>query len=162
MEIIYHILYDSGQSRNDSFSLEAGGGGSPAPEIKWIHNGKPIEETAVNLRRKVFPNRIVIERLLKGETRQLRCKATNSIGYVYEDVYLNVLALAPVIENAPDDTATVDGSAVNLTCEVFGLPKPRVKWIRDGLELTCGRYRVMDSGDLEIRDVTFTDAGVHC
>lgn len=125
--------------------------GLPAPEIQWIHNGKPISESAANPRRKVFPDRIVIERLQKADTGNYGCNATNSIGYVYKDVYLNVLALAPEIEDAPDDVATVDGLAVNLTCKVFGSPKPLTKWIRDGLELTGGRYRVMESGDLEIR-----------
>ncbi|KAK4016086.1 neuroglian isoform X3 [Daphnia magna] len=152
-------VYVGAEDEVAEFRCEANG--SPSPEIKWIHNGKPLEEAAVNPRRKVFPNRIVIERLQKSDTGNYGCNATNSIGYVYKDVYLNVLALAPDIEDAPDDTATVDGLAVNLTCKVFGSPKPLVKWIRDGLELTGGRYRVMDSGDLEIRDVTFTDAGVY-
>lgn len=142
-------VYVGAEDEVAEFRCEANG--SPSPEIKWIHNGKPLEEAAVNPRRKVFPNRIVIERLQKSDTGNYGCNATNSIGYVYKDVYLNVLALAPDIEDAPDDTATVDGLAVNLTCKVFGSPKPLVKWIRDGLELTGGRYRVMDSGDLEIR-----------
>ena len=65
--------------------------------------------------------------------------------YVYKDVYLYVLALAPDIEDVLDDVVTV-----KLTCKAFGSPKPRVKWIRDGLKLTGGRYHIMDSGDLEI------------
>jgi len=141
------------------FRCEANG--SPSPEIKWIHNGKPIEEAPINSRRKVFPNRIVIEDLKKGDTGNYGCNATNSIGYVYRDVYLNVLALAPDIEETPTDLATVNGQSIELTCKVFGSPKPEVKWIRDGLELTGGRYTVADIGNLHIRDVTFTDAGVY-
>ena len=131
------------------FTCEAHG--SPAPEIKWIHNGKPIDEASVNPRRQVLPNKIIIRGLQKSDTGNYGCNATNSIGYAYKDVYLNVLALQPEIEDPPKDVATVDGSIANLTCKVFGAPKPLVKWIRDGLELTGGRYHVLDSGDLQIR-----------
>ena len=65
--------------------------GTPSPEIKWIHNGKPIEEAPYNSRLKIFPNHIIIEDLKKGDTGNYGCNATNSIGYVYRDVYLNVL-----------------------------------------------------------------------
>lgn len=67
--------------------------------------------------------------------------------------------MAPEITDPPKDESTVDGKLVTLTCRVFGAPKPEVKWIRGGLELTGGRYIVKESGDLEIRDVNFLDAG---
>ena len=142
-------IYVGAEDETAEFHCEAQG--SPAPEIKWIHNGKPIDESPLNARRKVFPNRIVIEKLQKSDTGNYGCNATNSIGYVYKDVFLNVLALAPEIDDPPTDVAIVDGASANLTCKVFGAPKPLVRWIRDGLELTGGRYRVMESGDLEIR-----------
>jgi hypothetical protein len=62
-------------------------------------------------------------------------------------------ALAPEIIDPPRNEATVDGRTVTLTCRVFGAPKPRVKWIHGGVELTGGRYFVLDNGDLEIRCV---------
>lgn len=71
------------------FICEAGG--VPEPEIKWIHNGKPINEAPQNPRRKVYKNRIVIERLVKNDTGNYGCNATNSLGYVYKDAYVNVL-----------------------------------------------------------------------
>ena len=76
-------------------------------------------------------------------------------------MYLNVLALPPDIEEPPKDVATVDGLSVTMTCKVFGAPKPVVKWVRDGLELTGGRYQVLDSGNLEIRSASFPHFPVH-
>ena len=141
--------YVGADDETATFTCEANG--SPAPEIKWIYNGKPIEEAPVNKRRRVLPNQIIIEGLSKNDTGNYGCNATNSIGYVYKDVILNVLALKPEIEDPPKDVATVDGLDVELTCKVFGAPKPVVKWVRDGLELTGGRYQVLDSGNLLIR-----------
>lgn len=59
--------------------------------------------------------------------------------------------MPPEIKVAPTDVQTVDGRDVNITCRVFGAPKPRVTWIRDGNELTGGRYNITDEGDLVIK-----------
>nr|XP_023019782.1 neuroglian [Leptinotarsa decemlineata]XP_023019783.1 neuroglian [Leptinotarsa decemlineata]XP_023019784.1 neuroglian [Leptinotarsa decemlineata] len=133
--------------------------GDPEPAIKWIHNGKPIEQSPPNPRRKVYPNKIVIERLVKNDTGNYGCNATNSLGYVYKDVYVNVLALAPEIIEAPRDTQAVDDKNVNLTCKVLGAPKPKIKWIHNKKELTGGRYEIQPSGDLHISSVLFDDRG---
>ena len=42
---------------------------------------------------------------------------------------------------------------------MFGAPKPIVKWLKNGVELTGGRYQVLDSGDLRISDVLIGDEG---
>lgn len=139
------------------FRCEASG--VPEPEIKWIHNGKPISEAPANERRKVTANSIIIEKLKKKDTGNYGCNATNSLGYVYKDVYVNVLALEPEITQPPSDQATVEGKTVRITCLVFGAPKPIVKWARNGQELTGGRYKILDSGALEIENIIFLDAG---
>ncbi|CRL00919.1 CLUMA_CG014272, isoform A [Clunio marinus] len=133
--------------------------GIPEPAIKWIHNGKPIEQAPQNPRRTVLKNKIIIKNLLKSDTGNYGCNATNALGYVYKDVYVNVLALPPEIEEAPGKEATVDERDVKLTCRVFGAPKPRIKWIRNGQELTGGRYKIQETGDLIIEKTQHNDAG---
>ncbi|XP_033310164.1 neuroglian isoform X1 [Bombus bifarius] len=148
-------------AEDETVEFKCAANGVPVPEIKWIHNGKPISEAPPNPRRKVTPNSIIIEKLTKKDTGNYGCNATNSLGYVYKDVYVNVLALEPEITQPPADIATVDGKIVRITCRVFGAPKPAVKWIRNGQELTGGRYKTLDSGDLEIENVIFLDAGTY-
>ncbi|XP_026465687.1 neuroglian isoform X3 [Ctenocephalides felis] len=150
-------IQNAAEDETIEFRCEASG--VPEPDIQWIHNGKPISQSPPNNRRIVNSNSIVIKRLNKKDTGNYGCNATNSLGYVYKDVYVNVLALAPEITEAPLDEYTVDGRVVTLRCRVFGAPRPEVKWIRSGLELTGGRYYLRDNGDLEIRDVGFSDAG---
>jgi len=43
-----------------------------------------------------------------------------------------------------------EGQTINLTCKVFGSPKPHVVWKKGDEQLTGGRYRVMENGNLEI------------
>ncbi|KAK0095060.1 hypothetical protein PV326_009321 [Microctonus aethiopoides] len=152
-------IINAAEDETVEFRCEASG--VPEPDIKWIHNGKPIKEAPPNPRRKLSKNSIVIEKLKKSDTGNYGCNATNSEGYVYKDVYVNVLALAPEIMERPSQTDTVVGKTIRITCRVFGAPKPAVKWIRNGQELTGGHYKTLESGDLEITDVAFTDSGTY-
>lgn len=68
-------------------------------------------------------------------------------------------ALAPEITEAPRDQDAVDGKEINMTCKVYGAPKPEVKWIHDGSELTGGKYTILDNGDLHISNAQFDDSG---
>ncbi|KAF0760773.1 neuroglian-like isoform X1 [Aphis craccivora] len=135
--------------------------GNPQPSIKWIHNGRPLSEASPNPRRFVTSNSITITSLTKYDIGNYGCNATNSIGYVYKDVYINVLALAPEIIEFPLNVKTFDGSTTVIPCKPYGVPKPHIKWTRNGVELTGGRYSILDSGDLEISKVSFIDAGIY-
>lgn len=146
-------------AEDETIEINCKASGVPEPRIHWIHNGKPISEAPPNPRRKVYPNKIRIEKLRKNDTGNYGCNATNSLGYVYKDVYVNVLALPPEIIQPPADEATVDGRKVILTCKVFGAPHPEIKWTRNNLELTGGRYTTLSNGDLVIDNVQFLDAG---
>ncbi|XP_015125416.1 neuroglian isoform X2 [Diachasma alloeum] len=163
MAIPYFTVEPESQTAAEDETVEfrCEASGIPEPEIKWIHNGKPIAEAPPNPRRKVTANRIIIEKLTKKDTGNYGCNATNSLGYVYKDVYVNVRALEPKITEPPENGATVDGETVTMICKVFGAPKPEVKWIRNGLELTGGRYKTLETGDLEITNVNFGDAGTY-
>ncbi|CAH1103068.1 unnamed protein product [Psylliodes chrysocephalus] len=146
-------------AEDETIEFHCVAGGVPEPQIKWVHNGKPIEESPYNPRRMVDNNKITIKGLIKNDTGNYGCNATNSLGYVYKDVYVNVLALAPEITESPRDTQAVDNQNVTLICRVLGAPKPNVKWIQNGRELTGGRYDVQGNGDLIIADVQFDDKG---
>ena len=139
------------------FSCEAEG--VPQPIVRWYHNGKPINQAERNPRRNLDGNTITITRLKKTDTGNYACNASNSNGYVFKDVYLNVLALEPQITDRPEDTMTVDGNELEMTCKVFGSPQPEITWMKGRTELTGGRYKIQDDGNLLIKKVMFTDAG---
>jgi len=78
-------------SEGEDVVFECEAGGYPAPVIKWVHNGKPIGEAPFNPRRTVNPNKIIIRNLTKQDTGNYGCNATATGGYVYKDVFVNVL-----------------------------------------------------------------------
>lgn len=67
--------------------------------------------------------------------------------------------MPPEITEAPRDTQAVDSQNVNMTCKVLGAPKPNIKWMLNGKELTGGRYQIQSNGDLLINTVQFDDKG---
>lgn len=71
------------------FKCEASG--KPEPRIYWIYNGSPISLAAHKENRKIQDNTIEIFNLTNKDTGNYGCNATNGHGYVYKDVYVNVL-----------------------------------------------------------------------
>lgn len=59
-------IQNAAEGESVEFKCEASG--KPSPEIKWIHNGKPLEEAEHNPRRKVLGDRILIENIKKSDT----------------------------------------------------------------------------------------------
>ena len=80
-------------AEGETVVFECKADGVPKPIIKWIHNGKPIEDAPYNPNRILQPERIEIRNLAKTDTGNYGCNATNAIGYQYEDVYINVLGM---------------------------------------------------------------------
>ncbi|KAF9816679.1 hypothetical protein SFRURICE_018559 [Spodoptera frugiperda] len=149
------------RAEGDTAEIKCEAGGTPVPKITWIHNGKPIEQAEPNPRRQVNPNSIIITNLEKKDTGNYGCNATSSIGYVYRDVYINVQSIPPEITEGPENLTRVDGSEAVLKCRVFGAPKPIVKWMKDDVDVTGGKYNITPDGDLVIRDVSYTDVGTY-
>lgn len=67
--------------------------GFPEPTIEWIHNGQPLNETSLDSRHLVTSNSITITMLTKNDIGSYGCNASNSIGHVFKDVYINVLGM---------------------------------------------------------------------
>lgn len=44
-----------------------------------------------------------------------------------------------------------EGRTIQLTCAVFGSPKPLIVWKKGSEQLTGGRFRVTPEGHLEIK-----------
>ncbi|KAH9364502.1 hypothetical protein HPB48_018692 [Haemaphysalis longicornis] len=76
-------------------------------------------------------------------------------------VFLTAADLPTIAEGPENVTVALIASRVKLRCRVHGMPRADVKWYKEGQPLRGTRYQVLDSGDLEISDVLFTDDGVY-
>ncbi|BFZ08082.1 hypothetical protein BsWGS_11121 [Bradybaena similaris] len=152
-----------GVGANVEFTCMAGG--DPVPDIDWFINGVPLKDvtdsriTGTRFKRPL-ENKIFLENVQTSDPMVIQCNASNIHGYVFADVYLNVLSEAPTIIRPPKPVeVTAEGNAVNLTCGTTGKPDPTITWYKDDLQITGGRYIIAKTGDLHIRSVVLADAG---
>ena len=104
-----------------------------------------------NERRKIDGNRILFTNLSKSDAQVLQCNASNKHGYIFKNVYLNVLAEPPSFIKPPLPVVKVaEGQNVNLTCRVFGAPKPVITWSKGDEKVTGSRFQILKTGDLQI------------
>jgi len=81
---------------------------------------------------------------------------------LYYDInnYCVIIALAPEIVELPQNVKTYQGSTTVIICKPSGVPKPHTKWTRNNIEITGGRYTILDNGDLQIRLVVIKYIGL--
>uniref|UniRef100_A0A6G1SAQ6 Neuroglian n=1 Tax=Aceria tosichella TaxID=561515 RepID=A0A6G1SAQ6_9ACAR len=148
-------------AQDESVHFECLAEGDPKPNLEWLINGQPIStQKRPNLR--IDGSSLYIDSVKKTDVGVFQCNSSNMHGYAFRDFYLNVLDLPPVVLEPPEKVASaVQASTISLKCRVFGAPKPKIKWRRDNVELSGGRYKVLDNGDLQIEYVMPNDQGTY-
>jgi len=69
----------------------------------------------------------------------------------HHSVMVVAVAEPPFIQEGPIiGLRAAEGQTINLTCKVSGSPKPHVVWLKGDEQLTGGRFRLMEDGNLEI------------
>ncbi|KAF2895013.1 hypothetical protein ILUMI_11163 [Ignelater luminosus] len=143
----------------DSVELRCVASGIPKPCISWIYNGKSIDDVPSNSRRAIGSQGIVINNITKADTGNYGCKATNPLGYVYKDVFVNVISLPPkTIENLIN-LEVFNGQNVTLECSKRSIFDSTVKWYFKDEEITNRRISILENGNLYIQNVNPKDAG---
>jgi receptor-type tyrosine-protein phosphatase zeta len=156
----------SAEEENAEFFCEAGG--SPPPKIQWTINGRPVEELPYDSRRVITDTSISYFNLTKTDAQVLQCNASNKHGYIFANAYLNVAAEPPSWATAPQNLKVAVGQDTNLTCRVFGAPKPVISWRKNGTEIAVQgqeqikpRFTVLKNGDLNIVNILGNDKGAY-
>lgn len=136
--------------------------GKPEPVHFWFLNGVPISQAPADPRRILQGNKLIFHNLTMDDAQVIQCNSTNKHGYIFQNAYLNVLSEPPLIQDPPKEIQrAAEGQTINLTCQVFGSPKPIIVWRKGQEQLTGGRFKVMDEGHLQIEDVSLVDAGMY-
>ncbi|KAK7474746.1 hypothetical protein BaRGS_00034039 [Batillaria attramentaria] len=134
---------------------------NPNPEIQWYRNGIPIEKTPEAKNRKLQGNALVFTNLSQSDSQVLQCNASNIHGYLWADIYLQVVAEAPSIQTEPGDKKVAEETDVTIPCKVEGKPKPTVKWYKGDQLLDGNRYEILPSGDLVVKSARKKDGGLY-
>ena len=82
-----------------------------------------------------------------------------------QDLYacVSLRSAAPTIEEDEAQVAATAGSRALLACNVDGLPRPEVTWLKNGkeIEMSNSRYTVQRTGSLQLSVVALNDSGLY-
>ena len=140
--------------------------GRPLPDITWTKDGKEIKPS----------DRIEIVKNPDGNCSMIIKQATQDDKGVYKVICKNKLqtreAQTQIQISSPlkfnttlKDTIAQVGQSVTLEVDCEGLPKPTIKWLFNGQEITpSGKYKIESKGNsnkLTLPKVDLVDTGVY-
>lgn len=145
----------------------------PEPQVKWLKNGIPMV-FGPKIRNIGKENLAVVEFLnvTMDDNAEYTCVAKNFASEVTSTARLTVYATStgdsspPTFTRAIKDSYYLQEDELVLECRVRGEPKPKITWIKDGIELKSGeKYRQHDQSDgyckLIINEPTSADSGAY-
>ncbi|XP_078604169.1 hemicentin-1-like isoform X2 [Branchiostoma floridae x Branchiostoma japonicum] len=136
----------------------------PPPTFAWSKDGEPLSGNS--LQHVILPSgTLSIAAVEVDDTGTYRCIASNVAGNLTKDFILNV-HVPPTVGDGRvpirDVTVTLNNS-VTLDCLVSGIPRPSVRWLKDGEDVKIGdQVQLQNSGDtLQISRTSLQDGGVY-
>ncbi|KAM4548970.1 obscurin isoform 2-T2 [Odontesthes bonariensis] len=139
--------------------------GSPKPVICWIKDGLPLEDDPRHI---ITADRsgtcsLILDSLTAEDSGQYACYATSSMG--------SAGTLAMVVVQAPprfvsrlESACLIEGEHIQFSCSTLTTPLPRIRWLKDGRELTDHhKFSIVNdprSGILSLTVIGATEADV--
>ncbi|XP_039984506.1 obscurin [Xiphias gladius] len=139
--------------------------GSPKPVVSWLKDGLPLEDDPRHI---ITAERsgtcsLILDSLTAEDSGQYTCYATSCMGAAG--------TLARVVVQAPprfvsrlESACLIEGEDIHFTCSTLSTPFPRIRWLKDGRELTDQqKYSILNdarSGILSLSVISATQADI--
>ncbi|KAL0829600.1 hypothetical protein ABMA28_003107 [Loxostege sticticalis] len=127
--------------------------GIPPPVVVWTKDRRPLAFT--NNVYLTNTNDLVIEKANEFDSGMYTCNATSALGSSQKNftlfVYVRPKISPPLVEPAPD---VAEGQLVEFPCRASGVPRPGVRWLRDGDVVTDRRKFIDEFGIRFVANVT--------
>ncbi|XP_051803564.1 obscurin isoform X3 [Acanthochromis polyacanthus] len=159
------LLSDCTTKIGQTIKLTCKVSGSPKPLISWLKDGLPLEDDPRHI---ISADRsgccsLILDSLTAEDSGQYACYASSSMG--------SAGTLAKVAVQAPprfvsrlESACLIEGEDIQFFCSTLTTPLPRVRWLKDGRELTDQqKYSIMNdprSGILSLTVIGATEADI--
>ncbi|KAM4662543.1 hemicentin-2 [Discoglossus pictus] len=147
-------------------TLECKAEGTPAPQILWLKDGKPLDQiSAENAHVSPDTGSLTLTSIQASDSGRYMCLARNVAGEDTKVFVLNILT-PPMFEsgtNVSEKISSVPGGQVTLECQASGSLPMQLTWLKNGHPLSTSRYIRVTSGGrvLRISQVQVSDAGMY-
>ncbi|XP_036331556.1 neogenin isoform X2 [Rhagoletis pomonella] len=140
--------------------------------VQWLKDDIPL--VLDKLRMVVLPNgALEIDEVGIGDRGAYQCNVTSgSVSRLSSKTSLNIKKMtdpggetlvAPSFLVGPSPKTVKEGDSVTLDCVANGVPKPQIKWLRNGEELDLNdldsQFSIIGTGSLQISSAEDTDSG---
>ncbi|KAM9807942.1 contactin-1a [Neosynchiropus ocellatus] len=135
---------------NSEYTMSCVASGKPKPQIRWLKNGKPLDQKEMRFSRLTFQ-----------DSGMYQCIAENRHGVIFANAELRVFACAPTFQYNPvREVMVAKNGRVVIECRPKAAPKPTISWSKDTELLhNSSRMFIWEDGSLEILNVTRADKG---
>ncbi|VVC33168.1 Hypothetical protein CINCED_3A007379 [Cinara cedri] len=144
--------------------LECAANGHPAPQISWQKDGGNDFPAAQERRMQVVAKDDVflIVHVKLVDMGIYSCTAKNVAGMIAANATLTVLE-PPQIKNVMEKKQVYVGEEIVLECLSYGSPKPKMKWMKNGIPLitTSRHYFTAENQILVIVKTNIDDSGTY-
>ncbi|XP_052748804.1 obscurin isoform X5 [Galleria mellonella] len=157
------MTVDAGQTLKLDVEVE----GCPEPKVKWYKDGKELTTDArIKIERDTqrLENYHLTVTLVKEEDGgEYEVRASNEMGSVSSKSTVTVHTPPTIKDSSMKDGHVYESLPLVYTVQAIGSPKPTVRWLHNGKEVTpCKRVHISNDGDvyrLVIDSVNLDDAG---
>ncbi|XP_029906333.1 obscurin [Myripristis murdjan] len=159
------LLSDYTTKTGETIKLTCRVTGSPKPVVTWLKDGLPLEDDPHHI---ITADRtgtcsLILDGLTAEDSGQYVCYATSCMG--------NASTLAKVVVEAPprfvsrlESACLMASEDIQFTCSTLTTPLPRIRWLKDGKELTeQQKYHIVNdarSGILSLTIISPTEADI--
>ncbi|EYB86274.1 hypothetical protein Y032_0282g1279 [Ancylostoma ceylanicum] len=143
----------------DRARLECKVEGHPAPTVRWLRGGRPIEDMS-NFILSPRGETLMILKARRADAGSYSCVAKNAAGESEAGFTVSVFTAPHTEESVDQNPHIVQGKTLTFYCPVLGNPDPKVEWRKEGLPLGDDpRFTIIDGKHLQIEQAKKEDEG---
>ncbi|XP_068083914.1 neogenin [Anabrus simplex] len=148
-------------TEGNNVTLDCAANGFPNPWITWLKDGISIDLADLDSRfMKVGTGSLQIINVQEKDQGTYQCRADNREDSVDATATLEV-QVPPRFVKQPSDRYAFEKEDLELECEIYGKPEPKVYWMKNGDLISQNEYmQVVNGYNLKILGLMSMDAGI--
>nr|XP_022917260.1 neogenin isoform X2 [Onthophagus taurus] len=147
------------ESKN--ITLDCAANGNPIPIITWLKDGYSIDMADLDTRFSVVGSTtsLKITNIQEEDSGTYQCRAENKEDSIDASATI-IVHVPPRFKTKPTDKTQIARQNVEFECSVYGIPEPKVQWLKNGELVNLSEYYQLLGNNLNINGLMLSDTGI--